>query len=79
MVEYILIAPFVAVFIAFCACLWGLAANDMTLRRRIKIIWSMRVSDHEAFDVVSYDAHLWRVFTFRDPMKLYPAHFKDYI
>ena len=75
MVEYILIA----ILVAFCACLWGLAANEMTYRRRIRIIWEMHVEDLSDFEKVSYDAHLWRVFTFRDPMKLYPAHFKDYV
>ena len=75
MVEYIMISMLVAI----CVCLWALMAIDITSKRRIRIILEMHVSDLSDFSKVSYDAHLWRVFTFRDPMKLYPAHFKDYI
>ena len=75
MFEYIMIS----LLAALCVWIWALWANDMTCKRRIRIIWKMHVSDLSDFSKVSYDAHLWRVFTFRDPMKLYPAHFKDYV
>lgn len=75
MVEYILIT----LAVAFCVCIWALWANEMTCKRRRRIIWEMHVADLSDFEKVSYDSHLWRVFTFRDPMKLYPAHFKDYV
>jgi hypothetical protein len=56
-------------------------ANEKTYKQRGKIIraMSMNTSELDAFGAVSYEAHMFRLMTFRDPMKLYPDHFRSYI
>jgi hypothetical protein len=62
-----------ALFLTF----WFLMCNHRTYSQRIKIInWvydgsgNWRQRDRE-YNRVSYDQHLWALFTFRNPQKLY--------
>lgn len=57
--------------------IWFLICNHRTYTQRIKIIdwvydnsgnWRQRSAEYNKVD---YDQHLWAVFTFRDPKKLY--------
>lgn len=56
---------------------WFLICNQRTYSQRIKIInwvydssgnWQQRSRE---YNQVSYDQHLWTLFTFRNPQKLY--------
>ena len=66
---------FIAVeVLALCACGWMLWCNWQTYRQRIWLI-EHRGDDYRAlsreWDAVSYYRHLWQLFTFRDPRRLY--------
>ena len=60
--------------------IWFQYCNFRTHEERLKMIydavatppWAYQ-SRMAAFATVSYDQHLWRLATFRDPKKLYPA------
>lgn len=61
----------------FFACMWFLVCNSRTYKHRMQLIdwiydgtgnWRKRSA---CFESVSYDQHLWYIFTFRDPKKLY--------
>lgn len=55
---------------------WALIANNLTFKQRGRIAdivfaqsdWRAHL---RAYDRISYDAHMWRVFTLRSPWKLY--------
>lgn len=57
--------------------IWAIFANNITFRKRMAMLDAMEPGGVEfrmkmnAYAEVSYDAHLWRVVTFRDPMTLY--------
>lgn len=62
------------------AAIWLEIANEITLRQRKKIIdivyavdrdYSKALMKQNAFAQVSYDKHLFHLFTLRNPYKLY--------
>lgn len=75
--EYV--APLLGVVLGggMIGSIWYLACNEMTFKQRLRLI-NARPQDraiedtmfHEFHDV-EYNAHLWALFVFRDPKKLY--------
>lgn len=59
----------------FSASMWFLHCNRRTLDQRLRIIHSWRHGAYwescMEFKSVSYSSHLWSLFFFRNPMKLY--------
>lgn len=53
---------------------WALFCNERTLQQRRRIINAVYTTEQiSLWGCVSYDAHLWSLMTFRDPMRLYDA------
>lgn len=53
---------------------WSLFCNERTLRQRRRLLHALYTAEHlSLWSCVSYDAHLWHLVTFRDPMRLYDA------
>lgn len=62
------------------AMIWAFVCNERTLKQRLDIINSLDIISNDQrtlfwqhYDSVEYNAHFWRLMTFRDPYKLYPA------
>lgn len=72
MFEFILI---VCVVVIFTLLAWFDHCNDKTLRQRSSIIKNIPSDDFfekmDRFRQVTYNQHLWALFFFRDPYKLY--------
>lgn len=79
--EVIGFAIFVLAVIFFVGGIWLMICNHRTWKQRMQIIdwifdsssnWRRRNAE---YDQVSYDQHMWALFTFRNPRKLY--NFKE--
>ena len=77
-----MIIPVLA-FSGMVIALWGLYCNNLTCKQLMKIIdvlgkhpdGSLREdfeNRYRLFGSVSYNEHLWRLMTFRDPYVIYP-------
>jgi hypothetical protein len=67
--------------VILAGCGWLMVCNWRTYRQLGRImnwVFSQEDWEHQAarYRLISYDAYLWRLFTLRDPMKLYPPEFR---
>jgi hypothetical protein len=82
-VFYVVIAVY-AVFLA--AMIWALTCNQRTHNHRVVLIEeiakAIEASDYQKsywriLYEVSYEQHMWRLLTFRDPWAIYPPELSE--
>ena len=63
------------------ACIWYVICNEITLRQRINLVkqWFGEAGGIKRYKAVTYDEHLWALFCFKNPMKLYKDKTNDQI
>jgi hypothetical protein len=72
-----MMTTFLWAIIAFCLvghvfCWWGLRCNNKTLAQSLSLLNQCKTAaEFRALERVSYNRHFWRLFFFRDPIKLY--------
>ena len=69
-------------FLFMSTMIWAMYCNSKTCTQRNRIIDVVYAQEdwraaQSAYQSVSYDTHLWYLFTFRNPAQLYSAVLQD--
>jgi hypothetical protein len=81
---YVAISLMLACILALIGSTWTIICNERTFKARMDLLMKLSamlpaVDSEEywklskAIDAVTYNAHMWALFTFRNPANLYPS------